>query len=539
MTLTPKNHTIHLASIDVKAGTLMPITVGPVVKGTQDATHIKIWSKIKPIKKPKKTNTVTYVLARIKELGSSNYDLDNYRYAIPSKEHRYITTVDYDDLRDNSLYEYQIGSITIKNNNLNQHYEIEEIYVHADWSYSSYGTFKTTSSDGTSFIFGSCRKWISVCGIELFGLGKSADKVYGAIRSHSIDFFLGVGDQVYLDPCGNNILQCKSFKSIIKRYDTVRSYENIRSLMANTTVYEICDDHDHMCNNSNYKTRHRQKRLYRNAMRAYTYYQSLEGPSMNSDNLTDSNENNKIKKPLYYSFDRNNSSFFVMDTRDERDETSSINKKIISKRQFDEINDWLKFHASMNKTLFLVSPTPVLSVMSQDSWYGYPRQQAKLIKMILDSGIKNIYILTGDCHCCRVGVYQVIDDGWQNDQENDINIEMSSQDSSDSGSKKYITEIMSSGLASLNHHYGKEFKSKTNFNIDTYNRHNDFPYSIDNRNNTGVKLITKFATPTYPRPEDKLSTGVFVKITVKENMTVEVFNQKNNLLDTCIFNLFD
>jgi len=520
-----KKQTIHLSSVDTKAGTLLPVSVGPVIKGTPDSAHIKIWSKIKPSKKSKKSGRITYVLARIKEKESLNYELNNYRYAIPIKKHKYITLVDYDNLKDDSCYNYQIGWLTIKNNDPNKHYDIEEIYMHVDWSHSSYGTFRTSSQDDTNFIFGSCRKWISVCGIELFGLGKSADTVYNAIRNHNIDFFLGVGDQIYLDPICSNVLQCKSFKSMVERYDTVRSYENIRSLMANTTVYEICDDHDHMCNNSNYKTRHRQKRLYKNAMKAFTYYQSLEGP------LTNSDEENKVKKPLYYSFDRNRSAFFVMDTRDERDETSNINKKIISKRQFDEISDWLKIHKGTDKTLFLVSPTPVLSLTTQDSWYGYPRQQAKLIKMILNSDINNIYILTGDCHCCRVGVYKVIDDDNDNEE--------SSNDSFDNNSQKYITEIMSSGLASLNHHYGKEFKSKTNFNVGDYNKHNDFPYSIDNRSNAGIKLVTKFSTPTYPRPEDKLSTGVFVKVAVKKNMIVEVFNQKNNLLDTCIFNLSD
>lgn len=502
---------------DSKEYTVLPVTIGPVIKGTQEANHIKLWSKIKSDKSKTKKNHIL-LISRIKILGDTNYSANDYCYALPCKSHKYITLIDYSDLQEHINYEYQIGYIFIKKNIIDQGIDIHEFYSNIDWTFSSYGTFNTgdcnTNSDCTSFIFGSCRKWIKIGGKEIYGLGSSADGVYGAIRNHNIDFFLSIGDQIYLDPICNNILQCKSLKSMITRYDKVRSYENIRNLMANTITYEICDDHDHLCNDSNYNKRHKYDRIYKNAIKAYIYYQSIQGPESYSV------INNVINhEPLYYTFERDKASFFVMDTRDERDEREMNNKKIISKSQFIAIQTWLDSNVYSGKVLFLVSPTPVLSLNTQDSWFGYPQQQAKLCNMLTTSNIKNIFILTGDCHCCRVGVYQL-----------------------GSSANTLLTEIISSGFASLNHCYGKEFKIQTpdtEIDINEYDTHNDFPYILNNIAHEGIKLTTYYATSSYPQRNDTVTKGVFTKITIKESLTIEILNQQNNLLETCFFKLID
>jgi len=550
---------------------IYPVSVGPVVKGTEHANHIKIWSKIKHLSKHK-----THILiCRIKLSEEINFSTHNYRYAIPIKDHEYITLFDFPDLEENSVYEYQIGYVKINdvtsNNtdlplnyssdhpitNITQnsdeisHIEIDDVktddtcvmHINVNWCYASYGTFKTGNINSLCFIFGSCRKWIKILNFEISKLGKSGDKVYNAIRNHNIDLFLSIGDQVYLDPICKNILQCKTFKQIIKRYDKVRSYENIKYLMANTCTYEICDDHDHLCNNSNYKKRHKYRKIYQKSIRAYIYYQGMNGPEsyslLNFANLTNKNSDDKdlidtikhteqlangpkksihLREPLYYSFERENASFFVMDTRNERDERIFINKKIISKKQFSKIESWINDNEYTNKFLFLVSPTPVVSQNTQVSWYGYPLQQSKLIELIVNSNNRNIYILTGDTHCCRFGIYSI---------------------SSKNGQQSTITEIMSSGLASLNHSHGKMFSDEDNdFDVELYDRDNDFPYIIDNSLEGGIKLVTHYASKTYPERGDKVSKGVFTKITIKEeNMHVEIFNQENNLLDSCGFKL--
>jgi phosphodiesterase/alkaline phosphatase D-like protein len=498
---------------------LSNVTYGPVVKGTEDPRHIRLWCRIKNNKKNNKKNKVQIcVVTRLKVLGESTYLFADYRYTVAVREYKYITLLDYLDLQPNSVYEYQMGYLVIKTKNLHGEYfdNPENIMTNFDWTHASYGTFKTGNGDYTSFVFGSCRKWIKVFGKEVFGLGKSADQVYDAIRSHSPDFFLSVGDQIYLDPVGKNLLQCRSFKSMVERYDKVRNYNNIKRLMANTCTYEICDDHDHLCNDSNYDRRKKYKKIYKNSIRAYFYYQSIGGPM---------SHNKENHKPLYYTFERDHACFFVMDTRDERDERSELSKKIISKKQMDAIQEWLFANVNDNRVMFLVSPTPILSVTSRDSWFGYPKQQAKLIDMIVAAKNKNFFILTGDVHCCRVGVYEVYLDN------NNV-----------SPSDYLLTEIASSGLASLTNSHGKECNAHSketmiDFNVEEYSHHNDFPYELDNTAHGGVKLVTYYAKNSFPQRNDQISKGVFTKITIKDRMVVETFNQNNNLLDTCIFNL--
>lgn len=506
---------------------LKPVTYGPVVKGTQDSTHMRLWCRIK-VEQSLKAKKSVCVISRLKVLGDANYIFADFRYLAAPRRHKYITIFDYQQLSYNTIYEYQIGYLLIDTKTFNGDYfdTAENVVSNFDWSHASYGTFKTGTIEHTSFVFGSCRRWIKIFGTEICGMGASADQVYNAIRSHSPDFFLSIGDQIYLDPLCKNVLQSKSFKDMVKRYDKVRNYDNIKRLMANTCTYEICDDHDHLVNNSNYALRKKYKNIYKNSIKAYFYYQSINGPFAYSK---------EQHEPLYYNFEREHAAFFVMDTRDERDERSVLSKKIISKKQMSHIEEWLNANASSEKILFLVSPTPLLSQTSQDSWFGYPKQQAKLLQMIEKCSNKNIFILTGDVHCCRVGVYQMFVNKGVQQQEVLCD--------------RLFIEIASSGLASTSHSHGKECKthkihneSTTDllFDVDNYNSNNDFPYELDNIPNGGVKLVTYYAKESIPKRSDKISKGVFTKITIKDNketMTVEMFNQNNNLLDTCIFNL--
>ena len=149
--------------------------------------------------------------------------------------------------------------------------------------------------------------------------------------------------------------------------------------------------------------------------------------------------------------------------------------------------------------------------------------------------INNVVILTGDAHCARTGIYEVYDEmntciGYK------------------------LTEILSSGLAAINHDRGKKLghipMNLTEDYIKKYNEDNDFPYIIDNRANGGLKFVTSYSSDCYPRQKSntiknkiknvvtQIVDNVYTNLTVnRDRLIVEVYNQDGELLNSEIIQL--
>lgn len=454
---------------------------GPVVKGGLKPNEVSIWG-IPKIKK----NYYNFLIVRLIQ----NENL--ITKIVPVNKNNYYTGIIKFTNIDSVCY-YQAGSISMKEL-INDDLDV--------FSLNALDIFQiNTNSENLSLIFGSCRRYISICGVKLFGTGENGDKIYESIYKHQPDMFLSIGDQVYFDPIGIN--RVKTLKKMRKLYTKVRGFKNIKKLMANTMTYEICDDHDYHRNDTNWFLQQKESVIVGKCRKAYYEFQHFD----------------QITNHLWYSFDKlvqdRVVSFFVMDTRGERDESliGSDIKKIIGLEQFSNLELWL------NKThdvKFLVSPTPIVSQMSMDSWFGYPEQQKRLLLSL--QNIPNIFLLVGDAHCARIAKYNIMCDN-----------------------PFTVTEILSSGLVAVNHDIGSDYGL---LEEKTFNKiNNDFPLVLDNSANNGLLIKTILSTQSYPYPNKpsglqkianiykRVVDNVFVKIIYEISyMLVQIYNQNNTLL---------
>lgn len=468
------------------------LTSGPVIKGvTTDEKYIfKVWGRGK-----KHNYKKCYLVLRYKQDKQDEHDI----YSKPlfmnvDKNTDYIGMFKLKHIYGVTEYirYYQIGYI--HTNYLNKDC--------VDWSAINdniynmkYDTIETT------FVFGSCRRYVKIGPFTLFGTGKSGDNIYGVIKNQNIDFFLSIGDQVYFDPM-KSFLRIKSLNGMRKLYRKVRGFKHINDLMRSVPTYEICDDHDLHRDNTNNEIRENEPTVYKNGVKTYYEYQHYDGP--------------RSTKPLWYAFEKDNCGFFVFDVRYERYENDEM---IVSETQLEAFENWISNNNS--KIKFVVSPVSIISQPQDDSWAGFPKQQKRVVEAILK--YKNVYILVGDAHCARLASYDVFDSTEH---------------------KGTVTEIVSSGLVAINHDLGREFSGKKIYNIDEYDEENSFPYEIDNTIYKGLKFKTKFASKCYPYPNKptgikllchifkRVIDNVFVKIKVKNtNLEVTIYNQDGDIME--------
>lgn len=462
------------------------LTVGPIVKGLDDNTpNVNMWGRADKIPKVKKYLSRDFSIFLVLKI--NNVMLFEKVY----KDDDYTGMINVKNLNPGIEYEYQMGYVILcDNDNINNIHEF-------DWNDIDNHKFVTYDNNkNLSFIFGSCRRYCKLGPFVLFGTGESADIIYGSIHEHKPDFFLSIGDQVYFDPFGS-FVRIKKLNDMRKLYRKIRNFPQVKKLLASTVIYEMCDDHDFHRNDSNYYSRQEEPEIAYDGKRCYFEYQHFN------------HNHNHDKTKLWYIFYRDNATFFVMDTRSER----QINK-IISNEQLDSFIKWITDPENENRVKFVVTPTPLISQNENDSWYGFPEQQKVIINTILKA--KKVFVLTGDAHCARSAAYFV----------NDIK-------------DKLIIEILSSGLVAVNHDVGKGYN---NIPISDYDNDNNFPLVITNND---MKFTTFFATKSYPSPNKpvgvinnikhiykRLVDNVFTKISINDNLLiVEIYNQDNILLD--------
>jgi len=475
-------------------------TCGPIIFGLESPRDVNIWVRAN---KPTISTNIVYCILQIE---------DGFYIEEAEKQNDWIVLFNLIDMEKN-VYKYQIGYFELPIG------DIQNIYSY-NWNNSYVGEITINGNNTFSFCFGSCRRYTKLMGLTLYDTGTNSDVIYSAIERQKPDFFLSIGDQVYFDPFG--YISYKSLKSKCKLYRKVYNMIYHRNLYASIPIYHMCDDHDIQHNNTCKKDRLKHPETFKDGLIAYSRYQYMHGP-----------ENLPLDGNLWYTFDIEKlpgdgkcATFFVMDTRTHRNEKIG---KMIEEYQMKALIDWIHDRSKIDWVKFIVSSVPFLSQNTDDSWYGYPVQQREIIDLIFQA--KNVFILTGDAHCARFASYGIYSDG------NKL------------GS---ITEILSSGLVAVAHDKGKSYNRYTQGQlsdelIEVYNKHNDFPYEINNEidGRGGYQIITMYSSPSYPSPNnettifDKIKSlrkrivdNVFVKI--KDNGGIKlmaiIFNQNGNLL---------
>lgn len=515
-------------------------TCGPILIGGENNTDIRVWlrgkspkTKTTKIKSPKtKTNKIK--TTKIKTTKTKTNKIKKYNRVIGivqfndtteirdlSEDNDWICMLEFSDITIDQTYEYRAGYYYLSNTD--DDYDL-------DWTDSFKGKVNLHLDKPLSFVVGSCRKLINIGPINLFGTGNEGDIIYQSIKELNPDLFLSIGDQVYFDSMGN-INRCVSLKSMTKLYRKTYNFEHHKRLCSSVPVYRTPDDHDRHMNNCNLITRERDPIGFANAGRAYQLYQHHYGPAYN--------RNEPIWRDVNIDkYNNRNTSFFIMDCRSDRNDINHMdslydNSTMISSRQFNDFRNWInsfKNSTDCDIVKFVVTSVPLLSQDTADSWYGFSLQQKEIIDLILSS--KNIFVLTGDAHCCRSAIYSIYNNN--DDYLGDI------------------TEILSSGLVAINHDRGKPFDVDvvSEDYIRNYDNDNDFPLIVDNTLNKGYKFRTIYATPCYPQPNK--ATGInfikqlfhrvidntFTKVQVLDNyILVEIYNQNKRLLHTQKYDL--
>ena len=412
-----------------KSHKINELTVGPIIKGRSN-NSIGLWGRGNPFLKRK-----VFLVARIKNENYSSFSEPIVQEVDPDDD--YTGIIEFSNLNFDVKYSYQIGYITTPEFNSTDSLKFTD---HLSGSF-------IIPKDVTSFIFGSCRRYLPVGNLTLFKSGKDADKIYQAIVSRNPDFFLTIGDQFYYDYIPIESLRIKDLSKMRKFNQECFNFPHVKKLTSEVPTYSMCDDHDLHRDNTNPDIRKDDQQSFNNGLKTFKEYQ---GYTRNSDHL-------------WYTFERDDASFFVLDTRSER-----THYKIISDQQMDAFCEWID--SSTHRVRFVVSPVVVASTKVEDSWYGFPEQQEILILNILKKS--NTFILSGDVHCCRVAEYAVEKDGYHLGN---------------------ITEIISSGLSAITNTYGKQFIPNVTDPYE-YDYNNHFPYSV----NTNLTMTTVYSSPSFP-----------------------------------------
>lgn len=476
---------------------LKNVTCGPVLRGPDkdlSTNQIHIWGRGKYVEDMKCFLVVRLIYD----------DQIHTHHTEVYKDNDCTDIVVIEGLFPDTEYTYKMGYV-----NVDEYIKYDTL----DWTNITEYNFKTTDiiNKEWNFIFGSCRIMVDFGPITLFGTGKEGDKVFQSINDHKdIEFFMQIGDQIYLDS-RSLYRRTKKLKDIRKKYRKAMGFDGIKQLMATKHTYQMCDDHDRHTNNTNLKKMGKEQQVADNALKGYLEYQHIYGPSV-------------INNSLWYTFDKYDATFFVMDTRSEKSETS-----MISDYQYSALKKWINEPHNEDKIKFLVSPTPVISQVTNDSFYAYPIQQRNIVDLI--SKHKKVIILTGDAHCCRSATYNVIN-------ENNVDIDYQ------------VTEIVSSGFCSVSYDKGKELINAREVNIKKYDKRNDFPFIVDNTMNGGYKYVTMQSTKSYPdpcRPQNlsdcakyivtRVFDSVYTKILVNdENVVSQIYNHKGEMLNIQVHN---
>ncbi len=254
----------------------------------------------------------------------------------------------------------------------------------------------TASKNGKafSFLFGSCFQPYDYSEADTTFINKGAQASMLNLRNRAATtdrggptFFLGLGDQFYVDPGADKIITRKisyltGFKSqkIMGHFDESPSYlrELYRfhfGLPAMDETYStiptamMWDDHDIRDGWGSQGDEYKWREYYYHARDAFVAFQGARNPNFSAiinakgwieerptTNVPDDDNNQKRQEEeMYFSFDRGLATFFVADGR-----SAKTDGPILIGKQFDDIKEWLGAPEKNEPKVFIFCfPVPV------------------------------------------------------------------------------------------------------------------------------------------------------------------------------------
>ena len=219
------------------------------------------------------------------------------------------------------------------------------------------------------------------------------------IEKKELDLFMFIGDNVYGDQEDGEL------DKLIRTYK--QQFNNLENFLQNVSTEFIWDDHDFGLNDggSNYRYKDKAKSLF------------LETWQIPSNDLR------RLRDGLYFDKMINKNGLKIhlifLDNRSFKSEwklTDEFNKKgkeryiedfnpektLLGKNQWKWLKDKLNVESDIK---IIISSLQILSLgHGWESWDKFPLEREKFLKLIDESNISNLFILSGDRH--RGGFYQ-------------------------------------------------------------------------------------------------------------------------------------
>jgi alkaline phosphatase D len=287
-----------------------------------------------------------------------------------------------------------------------------------------------TDAEAFSFVFGAC----------IGGQGYCRDRhngwqIFDAMAERDPDFFLLVGDGVYVDtncPSGDNENQdlenvpgqeiiADDLEEMRDRYRYHLEDESYQEFLKKTPVYVTWDDHEAIDNFAGTDPDPERQQIIADGKQAFFEYWPIHNDG--SDRI--------YRKVSYGAL----ADFFILDTRSYRDPIDAIdfpNKTMLGIEQLAWLQQGLQQSQATWK--FIVTSVPLgyttgefkkpePATLYRDGWanypdhYGYEAELNNLIHTIQRNDLQNIVFLTGDTHWPFAIQYDPDNDGVANFHE--------------------------------------------------------------------------------------------------------------------------
>lgn len=220
------------------------------------------------------------------------------------------------------------------------------------------------------------------------------------IEKKELDLFMFIGDNVYGDQKDGEL------DKLIRTYE--QQFNNLEGFLKNVRTEFIWDDHDFGLNDggSNYRYKDRSKELF---------LETWKIPSKDIRRLRDGLyfdkiiNKNGLKVQLIFLDNRSFKSEwkltdeFNKEGKERYVEDFDPDKTLLGKKQWQWLKDRLNEKSDIK---FILSSLQVLSLgHGWESWDKFPLEREKLFNLIDESGVSNLFILSGDRH--RGGFYRL------------------------------------------------------------------------------------------------------------------------------------
>ena len=228
------------------------------------------------------------------------------------------------------------------------------------------------------------------------------------IEKKELDLFMFIGDNVYGDQEDGEL------DKLIRTYK--QQYNNLENFLKNVSTEFIWDDHDFGLNDggSNYRYKDRAKELFLETwkipsndlrrLRDGLYFDKIiKKNGLKVHLIFLDNRSFKSEWKLTDEFNKEGKERYVKDFDPE--------KTLLGKKQWQWLKDKLNEDSDIK---IILSSLQILSLgHGWESWDKFPLQREKLFKLIDESNLSNLFILSGDRH--RGGFYR-----FKTNDNNDI-----------------------------------------------------------------------------------------------------------------------